>query len=304
MLSLPPELRQNVVGTSGQKGEQWLQQLPSIITEHEKKWLLHITQPEHKLNYNYVAPAYRNDGIEAIIKIGIPNPELRSEIETLTIYNGKKMVQLLKADPGAGVLLLERIRPGTPLTEVQQEDDKKATTIMAELIRDMSALVPKENNFPTLTQWFETFQRIRNEKIPSEFIPLIEKAEEIVSELEKSKSAEKLLHGDLHFENVLLDEKKGWIAIDPKGVIGDPVYETARLLHNPNSMLVKAKNPQEIVEKRIEILSSILKWDKERIAKWGYVDCVLASCWSIEDNQDYSEAVESIKIFQKILSNT
>ena len=300
MPSLPDDFRQNVLGVRGEEGEEWLRQLPNLLNEYSQKWSLSIGTPEHKLNFNYVVPADLADGTEAILKVGWPNPELLSEIDTLKAYDGKKAVKLLKADREGGVLLLERVRPGQALTEIQEHDDEEAIKIAAAVIRDLPVAVPSEGNFPTVVEWAEAFKRLRSEELPSEVVNMLDRAEELLAELEQSKKEEKLLHGDLHFENILLDKKNGWIAIDPKGVIGDPVYETARLLHN-GSNLLKNDNPQLIIEQRIERLSEMLGYDKERIAKWAYVDSMLTGCWSMEDNSDYKSAIEFAKIFQRII---
>ncbi len=300
MLSLPDSFRQNVIAVWGKQGEEWLRELPNILKLYSQKWALDITAPEHTLNYNYVAPARLKDGTEAIIKIGYPNPEIVSEINALKAYEGKKAVKLLRTDPENGVLLLERIRPGRALTEIQERDDEEATKIAATVIRDLPTSTPKGVEFSTVAQWGEVFHRIQNKGLPQGMIVMLNQAEELMTELDQSKQEEKLLHGDLHFENILFDEKNGWVAIDPKGVIGDPVYEAARLLHNPSN-LFKKDNPKGIIKQRIEILSAILNYEKERIAKWAFVDSLLATCWSIEDNGDYKNAIESAKIFQRIL---
>ncbi|MFI5426222.1 aminoglycoside phosphotransferase family protein [Aeromicrobium sp. UC242_57] len=45
-------------------------------------------------------------------------------------------------------------------------------------------------------------------------------------------SVGRLIHADLHYENVLAAERAPWLAIDPKPVSGDPHYEVAPLLWN------------------------------------------------------------------------
>ena len=41
-----------------------------------------------------------------------------------------------------------------------------------------------------------------------------------------------LLHGDLHHENIM-HGPRGWLAIDPKGVLGDPGFDAANMFYNP-----------------------------------------------------------------------
>ena len=83
------------------------------------------------LSYNYVCAATQKDGSEAVLKIGVPNPELTSEINALTLYNGQGACRILEADPENGMLLLERLQPGTMLASLG--DDDQATGIAAEV---------------------------------------------------------------------------------------------------------------------------------------------------------------------------
>ena len=41
-----------------------------------------------------------------------------------------------------------------------------------------------------------------------------------------------MIHGDLHYENVLAADREPWLAIDPKPMAGDPHYEVAPMLWN------------------------------------------------------------------------
>ena len=41
-----------------------------------------------------------------------------------------------------------------------------------------------------------------------------------------------MIHGDLHYENVMAADREPWLAIDPKPMSGDPHYELAPMLWN------------------------------------------------------------------------
>ncbi len=97
-------------------------------------------------------------------------------------------------------------------------------------------------------------------------------------------SSHLLLHGDLHHWNVLSAQREPWLAIDPKGVVGEPAYETAAWLRNPVGMLLNRDRPGEVLERRVSILSDELGFDRERIRKWGAVHGVLSAWWTYEDH--------------------
>ncbi len=77
------------------------------------------------------------------------------------------------------------------------------------------------------------------------------------------------MHGDLHHGNILSATREPWLAIDPKGVIGDLTYETTAFLRNPYPEFLKRPDPKKDIHRRIEIFSQELDIDAERIKKMG-----------------------------------
>jgi streptomycin 6-kinase len=113
---------------------------------------------------------------------------------------------------------------------------------------------------------------------------MVEKAERLLEELQASSPRNALLHGDLHHDNILSDAEDGWVAIDPKGVTGDPAYEAARFQHNPVPGFLSVDAPHAVARRRADILSSILEGDRSRLLAWAFFDTVLSACWSIEEH--------------------
>ncbi len=68
----------------GEAGEAWLRSLPRLVDEYAERWSLTVLPPFAPLTYNYVAPAVRADGGEAVLKLGVHNPELSSESDRVT----------------------------------------------------------------------------------------------------------------------------------------------------------------------------------------------------------------------------
>src|SRR5258708_28970496 len=102
-------LSKNIASLRGSAGVDWLHRLPDIIAECERKWALAAGPPFPYLSYNYVAPATRRDGAEAVLKIGFPGPGLRAEAEALHWFDGRGSVRRLADDPELGAMLLERL---------------------------------------------------------------------------------------------------------------------------------------------------------------------------------------------------
>jgi streptomycin 6-kinase len=92
-----------------------------------------------------------------------------------------------------------------------------------------------------------------------------------------------LLHGDLHQDNILAATRRPWLAIDPKGVVGEPAYETAACLHNPQPQLLNMPQPGRVLARRVDQLAEELNLDRARVRGWGLAQAVLAAWWGVED---------------------
>jgi streptomycin 6-kinase len=112
---------------------------------------------------------------------------------------------------------------------------------------------------------------------------LVEAAESLSGELLSENKDETLLHGDFHHFNVL-ESAHGWLAIDPKGVVGPRGYEVGPFLINPVGRFLSEGNPGVRTERRIAILSDMLGMERERIRAWGICHAVLSAWWSIEED--------------------
>ncbi len=93
-----------------------------------------------------------------------------------------------------------------------------------------------------------------------------------------------LQHGDLHHDNILSAERQAWLAIDPKGVAGEPAYEVAALLRNPMPQLLSMPNLGLVMARRVDLLSEYLSLDRTRLVAWGLAQAVLAAWWDFEDH--------------------
>jgi streptomycin 6-kinase len=92
-----------------------------------------------------------------------------------------------------------------------------------------------------------------------------------------------LLHGDLHHWNILSARRSSWLAIDPKGVVGEPAYETGAWIRNPFPDLLRWQNAREVIVRRIDQFANELALDRDRIQSWSFYQAVLAAWWSYEE---------------------
>jgi streptomycin 6-kinase len=274
-----------IVELYGAEGEAWLARLPALIAACERRWSLTVRPPFPNLSYNYVAPAVQSGSRDVVLKVGVPNPELLTEMAALRLYDGRGMVRLLEADAAQGVMLLEWLRPGTLLVEVSE--DEQATAVAAQVMQQMWRPLPPEHAFPSVADWAGGLRKLRPHfgGGTGPFPPrLVEMAETLFAELLASSAEPVLLHGDLHHFNILAATRRPWLAIDPKGVAGEPAYESGALLRNPMPQIATEPDLERLLARRVDQLAELLAMDRQRIAGWGVAQAVLSAWWRVEDH--------------------
>ena len=263
--------------------------------------------PFPNLSFNYVAPVIRADGTQAVLKAGVPNRERATEIEALQAYDGQNSVRVLEVDGERGIVLLERLLPGQPLTALADEtNDEKATAIAAGVMRGLWRPAPEGHAFPTVEEWAGGLKELRRRfdggvgPLP---LALVEEAESLFAELIGSMEEPVLLHGDLHHDNILAATRQPWLAIDPKGLIGEPAYEVGAILRNLWQGQHTITNPGRLLERRVCQFSEQLGFDRTRVRGWGVAQAVLSAWWSMEDSGEgwegaifIAELLSSIKV--------
>jgi streptomycin 6-kinase len=288
---VPEHFARTIVDLGGDAGATWLRNLPQLMAEYERRWSITVGAP-YTLSYNYVAPATRHDGTLAVLKLGLPDGEAEDQTPALRHYAGHGMARLLEAEPERGAMLLERLEPGTMLATLVPTDDARATTIAAEVIRDLwqgpgGGAPPAGHPFQSIDDWAAGMGRMRAHfgggtgPFPR---ALVEEAEALFADLLASQGAPVLLHGDLHHDNILAAQRAPWLAIDPKGIVGERAYEVGALLRNPLPQLFQLPNPGQATARRVAQLSEELGLDRARVRGWGLAQAVLSAWWSVEDH--------------------
>jgi streptomycin 6-kinase len=148
----------------------------------------------------------------------------------LKAFGGDGAVRVLKSETGA--VLLERLEPGEQLVNLAKVDDDEATRILAQVLERLAHHQPPAE-CPTVADWGRGFDRYLESGDQRLARELVREARELYLELTATQGTPMLLHGDLQHYNVLLDRNRGWIAIDPKGVVGELECEVGALLRNP-----------------------------------------------------------------------
>lgn len=287
-MQIPKSLSERVERVHGELGRAWLEQLPALINECRDRWSLKLGQPFANLSYNLALPATGSDGVELVLKLGVPCRELFTEAAALSVFHGVGAVRLLDHEAPRGILLMERVVPGTPVHKLQSEPE--ATHTAATLMRELWRSPPANHPFTSLAIWFQAFARLRKSfaggcgPFPAK---LIDKAERTFAELNASTVRTAILHGDLHHANILFSAKRGWLAIDPKGICGDPGYEIGPFMLNQLRADDSESATMEILKQRLEIFSEDLAVSPSRLAQWSFCHAVLSALWDFEESAEW-----------------
>jgi streptomycin 6-kinase len=303
-VNLPPDFISTIQNTYGEDGVAFLEALPESIAQASARWGLTNVQPVPALSYNFVAfascastagfdetPQPSTHTGEVVLKMGVPGGEMESEMATLRLFDGQGACRLIDCDEEKSWMLVERLRPGAMLSTLK--DDEETTHIAANVMQKIWRLAPEDDVFIQLSDWFDGLNRLRT-RFNGETGPLnkrlVERVERSVKDFLIENHMPVLMHGDFHHFNILSSER-GWLIIDPKGVIGPAAYEVGPLLINPWGDLLSGKDYRGMTKRRIDILHERLGFERERIREWGLAHAILSAWWGIEDNTGWDYAL-------------
>lgn len=304
MFHLPEDFlhfMREVYGTEA--ANAWFQRLPSLLEEYAERWQLTLLPPFENLSFHYVAPAIRVDGTPVILKTSEFSDEFEHGLAALRIFNGRGIARLLEYDEKKKVMVLERLQPGTMLESLVPEQDARATSILAGVMRQLWRPVQGGHTFPTVEQLGQDLMRLRTSYAGGygPFPPrLVDEAMDLFATLSASAEVSMLLHGDLHHYNIL-QAQDTWLAIDPKGVVGDPGYEVGASFFNPLPRILEVSNLEQMLVRRVAQLSEELGMERARIRGWGLAQCV-RNAWSMVANNQLSANPQGVLRCAEILS--
>jgi streptomycin 6-kinase len=275
-----------ILDVHGQRGALWLEALPALLEEFAARWSLTVLPPFSVPSYNYVTPVVGPGGAALVLKAGVPHGELWSEIDALRLFDGRGMARLIDADRERGVLLLERVLPGQPL---HREPDETQVAALVGVLRRLWRPLPAEHPFRTIPDLARGLDRLR-QAVDGGYglfpAARVARAAALFREL-TSDGSPVLIHGDANPGNVLRSDRDGWLAIDPKGYAGHPLWDVATYLNDP-----PPAGPAETRRRqqgRVALLAEALGEPPAAILAWAEAHAVLSSWWTYEDHGHVGE---------------
>jgi streptomycin 6-kinase len=225
----------------------------------------------------------RSDGAPAMLKIASSEEE-RAGARLMAWYGGEGAARVLAIEHEA--LLLERVIGPRSLTDMARggEDDEATRVLCAAIGRLQAArAAPPPATLRPLPVWFAALG-----PGAKRHGGILVRSAEVAQALLASPRDERVLHGDAHHANVLDGGPRGWLAIDPKGLIGERGYDYANILCNPD--IETAAAPGRLA-RQAEIIAKAAGLDRERLLRWVLAYAGLSAAWTLDGGGDASPAL-------------
>lgn len=258
----------------------WLDRLPRLADDLLAQWRL---TPSGRVMHGFtslVVPVRGADG-EAVLKITFDGAaEAEQEHLALQYWGGDGAVRLLRAEPARRAMLLEKLGE----RDLTQEWDLQACETVAGFYPRLH--VPAPGRLRPLTdyldRWLGALEADRRDvPVPPRLIDrALGAGRAFVADPE---SVGRIVHGDLHYENVLAADREPWLVIDPQPMSGDPHYEVAPLLWNRWEEMTGYV--RESIQRRFFTVVEAAGLDEDRARDWVIVRMILNAHWAVEDAQ-------------------
>lgn len=264
-----------------ERGPAWaayVDSLPATFRDLLVEWEL---RPGDETWFGFasvVVPVLTADGEDAVLKVAYPDDETKHEALALQHWGGRGAVRLLRADPRRRAVLLERL----DRTDLLTVPDLEACRVVAGLYPLIHVPAPPQLRTVTsyVGHWLDPMRALPNDApIPHR---MVEQWLSLVADLTADpRSTGRIVHGDLHHENVLAAPGGGWRVIDPQAMSGDTHYELAPMLFNRWEEV--AGDVRAGVRRRFQTLVDEAGLDEDLARAWVVVRMVLNAYWAIED---------------------
>jgi streptomycin 6-kinase len=280
-LLVPAALRASHARYFGNTTEAWIRSLPDQVSRWRDEWQLRLDGLPRSGAVALVVPVIRADGTPAVLKLQPVDDETRGEPIALACWAGDGAVRLLESDMATGALLLERLDASRPLASMPEA---RAISVIGGLLRHLNRLPAP----PTMRRLDDIANGIVADA-PAIVAKAVDAAERSLLatcvarlvELLTEPVAGRLLHWDLHYDNVLArpGDHEEWAAIDPKPLAGDPGFELLPALWNRWEELVSTGDIRRAVLRRFDLMIDVQGLGGDRAAVWTLARVLQNALW-------------------------
>ncbi|MBF6320632.1 phosphotransferase [Nocardia cyriacigeorgica] len=277
MIVIPEGFVRETVGREGEPGQRWIASLPALVDELLQRWSCVPDGPVMHGRVGLVVPVRRPDLPPAVLKVSFPHPGNVFEPHAFAAWSGRGAVRLFERDDERFAMLLERAR-GT-LAEIADFDT--AVSALGQVSRRLAVDAPA--GLPLVADLTAEWTGELTELAAAFGNPLpprvLDAALDTLRDLGPDQPGT-LVHGDLHDGNVLLGDREPFLAIDPKGYVGDPAYDTFTVIRSLRfAHLLFAPDAVPQLLRGLDILCEAAELDRERARRWAQVRAVKSTLW-------------------------
>jgi streptomycin 6-kinase len=227
----------------------------------------------------------RRDGLPAMLKLAKDEDERFGGL-LMEWWGGDGAARVLARDGEA--ILLERAQGAGSLADMARTGrDDEASLILCAVAARLHA--PRPRPLPeliSLDRWFKDL-----EPAAATHGGILVRSLETARTLLADPREVVPLHGDLHHDNVLDFGDRGWLAIDPKRLVGERGFDYANIFTNPD--LADPTRPVSTqpgrFARRLEVVTAAAGLERRRLLQWILAWTGLSAAWYLEDEDDDAE---------------
>ncbi|NUR93823.1 MAG: kinase [Kribbellaceae bacterium] len=260
---IPQKFAESTVAREGDRGRAWLAELPSIADDVLSRW---DVAPDGDTLHGEVGIVIPVRG-DRVVKISFPHPGNDYEADAFETWGGRGAVRLHRRDDERYALLLERAHPEQL---VDLGDNDAIPAVAGELSRRLAVRAP--DHLPRLSaradEWYDEVRSGAADFPDALPARSVDAALNVVDELAREQP-ELVVHGDFHARNILRADREPWLAVDPKGYVGDPAYDGGTLLLPRVLAYLDADDLVKPLQRELEIFAEAAGLDPARVRRWA-----------------------------------
>lgn len=276
MVEVPGDFARRLIAREGTPGRAWVASLPALVDEFLLRWRCTPTAPTTGGGVGIILPVQRHDGSPAVLKISFTHPGNMYEARAFAVWNGRGAVLLYERDDARFAMLLERSDWQT-LDDLGDVDE--ATAVTGQLARRLA--VPAPSGLPRLADRIEVWGQALREDAERSSHPLSQRALDVAAATIQDLAgtqADTMVHGDLHFGNVVRAHREPWLVIDPKGFVGDLAFDALTVLLRSLDSLRKADDLEGELRRRLAIFADAAQIDRAQAVRWAQARATVGAC--------------------------
>ncbi len=252
---------------------------PSDFEPYLTRWRLSPDGAPLQTHSSRLLPV-RHGGQPAMLKIAMAEQERRA-CRLMVWWEGDGAARVFAHDDG--VLLMERLAGSRSLNAMArggEAGDEEAALILCGALARLHAprgtapgmLVPIETWLGDL--WPAAQSRGG----------ILARSAEAARLLLAAPQDIRVLHGDLHHDNVLDGGARGWLAIDPHALVGERGFDYANVFCNPEGTDIPVTAGR--LARRADVVAEATGLDRRRLLMWVMTYAGLSAAWYLQDDDE------------------